>query len=118
MKNEENKTTGEIFAPDVKDMIGHTIEELISMAHNADDVHSLIRNGELEALSSSRNEISDLVKSSYRLPKVDSPEKMLVENNRHEDEEAGENEYDPYRMVNLISKSFKLPEFDEDNFLR
>lgn len=87
--------------------------------------HVLSENSGLDAETSAVNNISDLVKMGHGLPKVESPEKMLVSDNiTHKKQEAsskGEesnSKIEPYRIVNLISGSYKLPEIDDESFFR
>ena len=89
--------------------------------------HALSKNAELEEAESvnSRNSISDLVKMGHRLPEVEAPEKMLIseESAVRQDDAPAEAQVSksgiaPYRIVNLISGSYKLPEIDDESFFR
>lgn len=98
--------------------------ELLSSRAVQNERHILSRDAELEDRVSKRSDIADLIKSGYKLPEVESVEMLLSSNkalDRTEENETpsgGDNFKDaPYRMVNLISGSYRLPEID-DSFFR
>lgn len=65
-----------------------------------------------------QREIADLVRMGYSLPDADSPGVMLLENGRQKNVPKRSAEKDPYKMINLISGSFTLPEIEDDNWLK
>jgi len=101
------------------------IEILSSEILNNPDVrrrYALLRDSGLEEKDLTKSDMISLIKSGYRLPEAKSPEKMLLSSSRADEAEGNEenkgHERAPYRMVNLISSSFRLPDIDEDNFLK
>lgn len=78
----------------------------------------------LECNNVSRNNISDLVKMGHRLPEVKSVEHLLSSDAdiEKQEQQAKENSSNsgiaPYRIVNLISGSYKLPDIDDESFFR
>ena len=98
--------------------------ELLSSRAVQNERHILSRDVELEDRVSERSDIADLIRSGYKLPEVESVEMLLSSDkamDRAEENETppgGDNFKDaPYRMVNLISGSYRLPEID-DSFFR
>ena len=98
--------------------------ELLSSRAVQNERHILSRDVELEDRVSERSDIADLIRSGYKLPEVESVEMLLSSDkamDRAEENEtppSGDNFKDaPYRMVNLISGSYRLPEID-DSFFR
>lgn len=83
--------------------------------------HVLSKNIELNDVCVPKNDIVDLIKTGYNLPEADEPEKMLS-NTRDKKEsvelcnESLENA--PFRMVNLISGSYRLPEVETNDFMK
>ena len=127
MKSKETKNKERSIFPDMMNVEGNAksfniLEEMEILSSRADANYRFL-GAETSGEEFSRRNIADLVKMGYKLPDVDSPERMLL-GNMSESRELGEEasiEDDPYRMVNLISRNFRLPEVDRDldeNFLR
>ena len=99
--------------------------ELLSIRAGKLSGHVLSRSEELKDEPVRRNNISDLVKAGHRLPEVKSVENMLSSDETQAEPEAviradeeGKFGIKPYRIVNLISGSYRLPEIDDDSFYR
>lgn len=74
---------------------------------------------EAEECTSQKNDITYLVKAGYNLPEVLPAEDMLTgEESKEETKEQDEEKQAPYRMVNLISSNFRLPDVEAENFLK
>lgn len=127
MKSKDNsKQRVRSIFPDIMKVEGATknfniLDEIEILSSRADIENSRFLNREnLENRDSAKNSIVDLIKAGYELPNVDAPERMLLEDavsSKTRNEEKRQ-EDSPYRMVNLISKNFRLPEVDDDGFFR
>lgn len=99
--------------------------ELLSSRTGQNERHVLSKDAGLEDRTPERSDIADLIRSGYKLPEVESVEMLLSSDKtvkRAEENEASSIRDDfkdaPYRMVNLISGSYRLPEIDDDSFFR
>ncbi len=90
--------------------------EILSLEADNRTHHALSSKNNFENKITPKNDIIDLVKSGCALPDVDSPEKMLLENNKKQEDNTPSNETEEsaYKMVNLISKNYNLPDIDNN----
>ena len=94
------------------------IEILSAKVDESGQNAALLRNKMLESNQEART-MADLVKMSCKLPEVDTPEKMLSNSSESKVPETERRDNDsPYRMINLISENFRLPDIEEENMLR
>ncbi len=135
MKSKDNSKQKErsIF-PDIMRVEGgarsfNILDEIEILSTKADAENSRIFNKEVpEGREAAKNSIVDLIKIGYELPNVDAPERMLLDSGISYNlcKEEKEQENTPYKMVNLISKNFRLPKIEyeaqnnewDENFLR
>ncbi len=121
---EMQEITGQQGADNIKSTDDILSEiELLSTRAGRLSSHVLSRGSEIQDEAVTRNSISDLVKMGHRLPKVESVEKMLSSEECAKEAEMLHNDegnfgIKPYRIVNLISGSYRLPEIDDDSFYR
>ncbi len=122
MKSENKKRSifdvEALMAQNNEHNILNDVEMISSSASNAG--HALSKNIELETFAP-KNDMLELIKTGYNLPEADEPEKMLVNNceKRVSVELCDETLEDaPFRMVNLISGNYRLPEIETNDFMK
>jgi len=122
MKSENKKRSifdvEALMAQNNEHNILNNVEMISSSASNAG--HALSKNIELETFAP-KNDMLELIKTGYNLPEADEPEKMLVNNceKRVSVELCDETLEDaPFRMVNLISGNYRLPEIETNDFMK
>jgi len=91
--------------------------EMLSGAAGSKIGHVLSKNINFDSVSIPKNTMVDLVKSGYNLPEADEPQKMLNSSDKKEEVETNSND-SKFRMPDLISKSYKLPEIRKDDLLK
>ncbi len=133
---EKAETTGGFAREDILSEIEFLNAKIISNGAHVLSKNSSLRDFRADEASAdgrmgleegaSRNNISDLVKMGHRLPEVKSIEKMLSSDDMANETspegapsaEASNLGIAPYRIVNLISGSYKLPDIDDESFFR
>lgn len=91
--------------------------EILSLKAEKTQRHALSIKNDFQDKTLAKNDIVDLIKSACALPVVDTPEKMLTDYDKKNNDgtNAGKDEKTPYRMINLISKNYKLPDIRNEN---
>lgn len=91
--------------------------EILSLKAEKTQRHALSIKNDFQDKTLAKNDIVDLIKSACALPDVDTPEKMLTDYDKKNNDgtNAGKDEKTPYRMINLISKNYKLPDIRNEN---
>ncbi len=89
--------------------------ELVS-ENVANTGHVLSKNIEFDGICTSKNDMLELIKTGYNLPEADTPENMLMAPPEEKKEKPvkEDSKNDSFKMINLVSKSYNLPEIDND----
>ncbi len=86
--------------------------ELVSK--NTPAEHALSKNIEFDNIYARKNDMVELVKRGFKLPEADEPERMLASSEEKiEAKEQNTREENAFKMADLISKSYNLPDISK-----